>query len=903
MLADDSDELVIQASKDDETFELVPFSRLTDDFPEFLSTDYHHWAHLQSKTVEFRPLSQPWSPLDRQWVLRFTTGGGAEMESEGHESALLIDIHGALFCSLAFRLSPLESSRYLHIAKYSKGRIEADLPRLRLSFFINEQMQLESSNFRGQIVDESQSTGTMFGLKNQLVLRAKDPITESLPRSRSVLIPHGKVRFEKKDHHVSVVIYPNAGRHILFHRYHIDVDLGYLASDAGLTSRLFKIYLHALTSHCLPDLLTGRTGTEEALSELSESATSSFEQLEEEQGQILHLLGLLTPNREYYPAHLHCMQATVWSALSPLSLHHAFSSATASILKRAKALEIFHSLPFKVEPLIVSPEATLLHRAAQRNSVYYSPNISDSWVPHVGNPRVSDINHLGRDTLGADWEEEGHIAAWTAGLTSQSWGRAIYVSLNLVSLAESWHRLKGSHGDLVLTYSSSWLRLDLPSCWITLYDLCRHARTNSNKFRLASCLSAATFSRKLPLDLLPAVIAFATNQAFSNLTPPPRSGFSLIDGYRPTRSRIEIIVSSHVRELDDTPAASLPRKAGESYDAAQKRRRTAYRANISDYEPQFVAEFMRQWPSSIIYTNSAIYTSWFEVDDCRNRVKRYFRSCQWNIELRTHLREVERVLSAYPSSQGLSFVHAATRPVEQPVVSQVEKDPWSAISMANMMLHRPSFDFKETNSQPNIPIPKRLGSPADTSRLSALFLEFEQSIEPLNRRYGKELNKSHEDLAKKPVVTAPSSLPLSEPLDHNRQNHHLILQGLFRQLACSLGPLTPIEGVLSTCGVWPRVTPRTLLQHLGLKSRLDLNYSGGWLNALKCYAQGFVEYQRSQRLVALAHSNNIEEFWKELELVDSHTIAEEYDPDWLLVQVSWVHHKESQANQCISTLD
>jgi hypothetical protein len=50
--------------------------------------------------------------------------------------------------------------------------------------------------------------------------------------------------------------------------YEVDELLGRLR-DATFSDRLYRLYLHALTSHQLVDPLTKRTGTEEALEGLN----------------------------------------------------------------------------------------------------------------------------------------------------------------------------------------------------------------------------------------------------------------------------------------------------------------------------------------------------------------------------------------------------------------------------------------------------------------------------------------------------------------------------------------------------------------------------------------------------------------------------------------------------------
>ncbi|KAG8735796.1 hypothetical protein FRC11_003009, partial [Ceratobasidium sp. 423] len=362
--------LIVQAQKDDHRYELIPHDVLSGDFPLFYSQDYHHWADIQNKTVAFRPLSSPW-PVDKcQWLLQFGDPGNTTLRNIRNQSSL-VDIHSPAFGYISRSISRLESDRYLHVTRAVSGLIEVELPRMKFSFFINDDNQLESRNFRGQVLDENQSAGTMFGLKNQLLLRARGSIDQSFPRSKSVLIPDGEISFTTQGHHVSVSIAFDSRRDVDVYRYKIDEDLGYLATDAGLTSRLFKIYLHALTSHCLPDPLTGRTGTEEALHELSQASTSSFEQINLKQAELLKSIGLLTPKRRYYPEHLKCMQTTHWIDLPSLSQHSAFSSAASAILRRADALQLFHPLDFKLEEYITALETsdTLLKRAARRTAV------------------------------------------------------------------------------------------------------------------------------------------------------------------------------------------------------------------------------------------------------------------------------------------------------------------------------------------------------------------------------------------------------------------------------------------------------------------------------------------------------------------------------------------------------
>ncbi|QRW06902.1 Large low complexity protein [Ceratobasidium sp. AG-Ba] len=352
---DSAEHLVVRASQDGDTFELIPHSKFTDDFPTFFSSEYHHWMNIGTGVVEFRPLDKPWVSENDNWRLYYSSRSSSTMKMTTASG----------FVSYSIDTAPTRSDTD-HLD------VTVELPRMKLTFFVNGKMELESQNFRGQVIDKTQSSGTMFGLKDQLVLCAKSATARSLPQSRSVIIPYGAVQFSLRGNHTQVAIDRGSERYVNFYRYKIDTDLGYLANTStSLTSRLFKIYLHALTSHCLPDPLIRRTGTEEALYELGEAATTSFDQIDEEQAQLLQLIGSLTPKRVYYPAHLKAMQTTTWAGLPSLAQHYAYCTAVNSVLERAHTLELFNSLGFHTKPYEIKYDHDLLMRATYRTRIYY----------------------------------------------------------------------------------------------------------------------------------------------------------------------------------------------------------------------------------------------------------------------------------------------------------------------------------------------------------------------------------------------------------------------------------------------------------------------------------------------------------------------------------------------------
>ncbi|CAE6459581.1 unnamed protein product [Rhizoctonia solani] len=812
------------------------------------------------------------------------------LENLKHDS-FLVDIHSTEFQSLARSLSPLESDQYLHATRSVLGLVEIELPRMKLSFFINQDSQLESRNFRDQVLDEDQSAGTLFGLKNQLLLRAKGTVAQSLPRSRTILIPDGEIHFSLQGHHVSVSIQFDSRRSVDVYRYKIDRDLGYLATDAGLTSRLFKIYLHALTSHCLPDPLTGLTGTEEALQELSQGSSSSFEQIDVRQAGLLKAIGLLTPKREYYPKHLKSMQTTQWIKLPSLSQHYRFSFAAASILRRADMLQLFYPLDFKIDDYVNALENSdlLLKRATRRTAIYYPSDTAGSISDILGSETGLDSVCPGRDNLSGDWIQAGQAARWASGLAYQNYGKPVFVPYQLASLAHSWGTLNDSEVHYPLTYQSSWFSLNLRSCWITFYNLLRRARVSDNKYMLSACLSSIAFGQGLPTDLIPVFLAFATNPDFHILNPPSHKHYTFGDGYEPSRKRVEGFVSSAAFSSDLSPARNLSQEEDESNPNFYGRKQAYHRTHSSSHQSQLVQHLMNQWSnvregSSVqLRSPGSTYAQWIKVESCLKSTREYFTSCMWNLKMKNHLLQLESVLSSGATSPGTIFSSTYEKLIDPPVASSRLANPWRELSISTIMGSRLAPTLSDIVTLYRFSIPSAKGPANDTARLAKLFTELQENESALNRRYGIDLDASRRELDSKPSLPLPGQVPQPLVFNQNRERCSTCHLKAFQRLESALSPSTNIERILSLSGIWPRITSRTLLQQLSLQNRRHRNLRGWW-KGLTGYAHVFAGYQRSHRLIALADSGSVEELYKEMDVPGNNDPGIN-DPDWLLVQI------------------
>lgn len=213
-------------------------------------------------------------------------------------------------------------------------------------------------------LDTNQCIGTLAGLKSKVVLRND-------ANNRLVLIPDGKVTWQKAKSHIEVKVEHASSRNV--YPFELDALQGRLLDNGKLESKLALCYLHALTAFCLPDRFTGKTGTEQALEILNSAAVRSFTEFSEEHIAAIHNIAELTPRRVYYPSHLQVMQTVEWvQGLSPLSQHGLFFIDATRLLAEAASLDFFYSKENERRKGLDCGERFLIERDLVRSSVFRS---------------------------------------------------------------------------------------------------------------------------------------------------------------------------------------------------------------------------------------------------------------------------------------------------------------------------------------------------------------------------------------------------------------------------------------------------------------------------------------------------------------------------------------------------
>jgi hypothetical protein len=173
--------------------------------------------------------------------------------------------------------------------------------------------------------------------------------------------------------------------------------------------------------------------------------------------------------------------------------------------------------------------------------------------------------------------------------------------------------------------------------------------------------------------------------------------------------------------------------------------------------------------------------------------------------------------------------------------------------------------------------------PAWSRGLEVLIEELQHSQQPLLQLYGAELDKSHLELfAQNASRYLGGAVPSHEVLlvHHNECSYKK--DKLFSEIVAALSPSQKIEKFCSLAGIWPRITPRSILRQLA-HDRIN-TIPKQWKLVFMCYAVTFLKYQQSLRMLELSSRQKHEELLREIDAIRRNIVAES-TPDWLLIQV------------------
>lgn len=863
------DELIIRAKRREKIYELLPTHALDGDFPNAFVQDYAHWLEIKTGFVEWRPIVDPWKENPENWEMRPMKDNVSKLV---RGSSRLIDLHSPTAKAVSMVLSPLEHVNNIHvILNIETQMLEVQLPRLKLDFFLKKRTsQLESKQFRGMSVDANQSFGALTGLVNKLVLRG------NVDSSRSVIIPHGKVKFKKEGHHVRVDI-EASGRSILYHIYSIDSQIGRLVDNGSLISRLFKCYLHAVTSHGLIDELTGQTGTEAALSILESPSIRSSLRLEQAESHLLLLLAQLTPRRLFYPKSLQVMQQVHWQTISPLAQHASFCTAVKSIFEQARRYSLIYDNSTELPDADICGEQHLLERAAIRDST--------NFVEEFGAEKHTyefDTLYVARDH--SQDSIEAARAFQTATLVD-SWSINLKGCSNLLREIESWHKTLqgcGTVHSFPLGFDIKWLapRSDfLPEHWCAFHWTLTQVEAENDKYGIMIFLSTLAYSRHGEQELVQTLLAFATVPELRRIRLPAYESFDLAHGYTPDGGRLTLLAKERARPFYTCPEYNLPQNNDENGQEADDRRRDRHKTKLEDCLHAFVDQLVCQWPvANVEVPVGTQLNTYIFVKEATDDTQIQFQNWYRNAQFKDSIGEIQMILGNLIAGDQRLLGYSISDPPYHYQSKQSHVTFGDLTSrQAPKLLQAYLWKFDSLVSQQD-------DDRSQHGKLRALLARLlSESPGGFERQYAMDLLKSFDSLSDSAGTRlSESSSKALEPLLENnlrlcKKRVNLVYQticyflqeenSITRRLACR-------------AKMWPRLSTTSLLRHLAGESA---SLRDDWKGCLIEYGVAISNVQRAERL--RSSIGNDVELLNEL----SNPGHQDWDPldhpEWLLLEI------------------
>ena len=853
-------DLVVCAIKENQVFQFLPPRLLSGLFPDAFVNNFVHWYNEDKEFVEFRPAGQAWKSSSSNWRLRKDHRRRWYL-AKGED--YLVNIESSTAESIASILDPVAKSSDIHcILHLALSRLEIDLPSLQLGFFLEKgSSSVRSKQSRGMEVDGDQSLGSLVGLSNRLMLKNPDSL------GRAVIVPYGDAYVQKKGDHVQVQI--DLETAVGFQLYIVDCRLGQLVDNGSLQSKLTLCYLHALTSFCIPDPLTGRTGTEQALTILRSAAVRSFETLDPEHTSILARIAALTPKRRYYPAEARVMQSVDWHKdLGFLAQHGEFYTRVVDIFNQdhrwrmlSPARNTCHSELPRVEP-------NLLKRDSIRSSTF---RVSEFGAED----HTYDQDHSYRSLDCNQESQEGRRAFLMS--SSIYLGVPITLAMSADILASHLWKFLSSVGcafgpnqglgdtkgkfDAQLILEPEKL---ISQHWCAIHNqLLRSGPNQPNKFQAMIWFSTMAFAKNVDMTVLKALVSVYSISEMDLLAPPSGTSFYLSNGDEFDKSILLHRLSRSLVPIEESPDWAVTSHPGESRKAYNRRRSTIFRNNSEKMLEQFISTIQPQWPvrspSEPTFDSSPNIHLYVNVPDAMTIAREQFSIWFDNREFRCYIRRLSYVLSQQraPSPSPQPYIFHMPDPIVRCEPGFVGVNDILYSSAPNVDAETPRLE----NLLQSVP----LNSSSELrSRILIRKLTF-LSRSLYDKKYIGQLRSSIDRLQQ---TTRDCNIVLTDDhlkdvlTDHlNLCQEHLrsvynAITGHMELLSAGNMPWETehparhaVMATLARVHQWPRISPIVLLQQM--TRHRWANLANDWKQCFVAYGLALAAVQRAERLVSL----------------------------------------------------
>ncbi|TGJ78854.1 hypothetical protein E0Z10_g9910 [Xylaria hypoxylon] len=724
-------------SKTEETWEYIPEWRLskpgTFDLPAELVRNCGHWLNLNTRCLDIRrgTPDEPafWITRPKDWILdvprRRASRGGSQ----------LVDPQSETFTQIADIFCDFEQADKLTVfqPQNSAARLTVELKHLDLHFEVNRNHLLWCQRLNAEI-DTNQDAGTWYGLRSKIVMR------ESKTRSRSIIVPLGRPVIRRNGSHVDVRI-----QGVLHYaRFMIDSIIGRLSCSPEPRLIYTKALYHAITSFCLPDALTGRTGSSEALTVLRSGAAQPWAPVTKAVNDIFEAFDKLVPRREYYPPHIQRIQKIIWDPDLTSSIQcDGYRQAIEAIKAKSNNLQVFTT----DSGFELRETNHLCRRGGAQRQIY------DPFLDVEASYEFVDAVYFPRDRqYGVEAAQVYQIARVVLSRCS-----IFHMGRTLRSILESFQIIGGFSTPDTHAHTSyagpliSQIEDPINENWGELVDFCRN---RANKASLLFRLGLLAFHNKANMDTIQSLATFYLVAEIKEIDPPLHAHFMDFPSRGPPSvDLLESIISSTYPELQP-----IRGKKGQ--------KNINWRAPIEHNQAStdMTMEMLKPVPSESLEDPPHLL---IDISSAWDRVKPEWQRRYANMRLSRYITQVDKVLVS------LCRVHDTTM-----LAPWIDREPDLMIGLpkrgpAPEVVDIGLLGIVEKQPQNAIqphPIPNQ---PTELAELGVILRVFEQTNNNLRKQYAGDLRQSLAaletaagQLEPETLVFSPDISVVSEELRH-----------------------------------------------------------------------------------------------------------------------------------------
>lgn len=744
------DQVIVRALSRVAALEFVPryvFAKdMTFDLPVDLLESCAHFVNLSTRTLEIHRRPRIWKLRDRDWVVNLRTRQCTR--GSGKVSRLLCP-YSETAQTVAKIFNHFDRPEFLKTFISPRSRLCVDLGRFELSFHVNRYKRLEETKL-GKELDPNQDAGTFHGLLSTLVLR-----DVANPRKRTIIVPLGRSIYRPKDQHVEISIIPSGAN--AYAKYEIDDVLGRLTCPPEPALLYTKAHLHALTSFPIPDRLTGRTGTEEAIHILQSGMAQPWAPLSAEYPtKELEAIASLAPKRDFYPEDKRSLQTTNWDPHLPVSIQHErLETLAKDILRKSARLQPFWGNSPDVQEVEVASH--LRRRAEIRRSVYdpssIHPPAPKASIKRTGNGRmakkglpssqVSPVQPI-RDRVytARDRDVDSTLAMNVKHIVKATFRRPFHLSkkVNLRSMLLGQQIIGGFQTGAPPPDGLGKLVEDsVVEQFGELVDFSRRSSPD-RLYSLAFRLALLSFKQKTDLELLEVLAAIARLDSLKILIPPQHPVFIDFDLIPPSIDRLETVIQTTWPQFVERHG-----KRKKNMDTREQ-----HMLRCEEEGRRLAKWFVQQWPSkSPSLDGFQPATTLIDGNDALASVIELLQRKMNNLELGSYIDQIQEVLDKFveansrlQDSQPQPFLARLPNHVSRtgPVIPSLPSELIKKNAVLDNSVVVPSnsvaVQFMQAQATSK---PVASGPRPELQQLQRILAPFLDSQDQIRKRYGEDL--------------------------------------------------------------------------------------------------------------------------------------------------------------------